>query len=462
MRIVFRCLLAFVLVGLLSAACTPAPAPASPPPQEQPTTAPQQPSEVPAQPTAAEPVKLVIWWWGEQEAPGAQKWLDETIAAYKTAHPNVDIEAVLQSTDALIPSFQAAAAAKEGPDIQYFWGGVWTLENAWSGAIIPVDDLIPAAERDQYINNFEREYDGKLWGIPWYLSGNPMVFNPKLFEKAGLDPTNPPKTWEDLKGACTKLNAAGVTPISGGLKDGWFGGWLFSILARQTHDSEKEFMDASVGNAKFTDPAFAEWWSRLKELKDAGCWNKDINSVDYQQGQDMFVQGKSAMIFGNDTFLKGWADTIGWDNMDVMMVPTYGDKKLAQTYVATAQGWGITSWSKHPQESADFLMFMHTPERLNAWFKYTGVLPADKRMDTSLIDQPILKKIYNWDTTVAGPNLENFIPSMLDEQSNFAGTQLLFSGDKTPEELAQMAEDVITKWREQNPDQLANFQTWSK
>jgi hypothetical protein len=51
---------------------------------------------------------------------------------------------------------------------------------------------------------------------------------------------------------------------------------------------------------------------------------------------------------------------------------------------------------------------------------------------------------------------------MLDEQSNFAGTQLLFSGDKTPEELAQQAEDVITKWREQNPDQLANFQAWSQ
>lgn len=460
MRTVFRFLLALVLVGLISAACAPAP---TTPPETQPTNPPPQATEAPAQPTAAaEPVKLVVWWWGEQEAPGAQKWLDETIAAYKADHPNIEIEAVLQSTDSLIPSFQAAAAAKEGPDIQYFWGGVWTLENAWNGSIISVDDLIPAAERDQYINNFERTYDGKLWGIPWYLSGNPMVFNPKLFERAGLDPKNPPKTWDDLKAACDKLNAAGVTPISGGLKDGWFGGWLFSILSRQSHDSEKEFMAASVGQAKFTDPAFAEWWSRVKELKDANCWNKDINSVDYQQGQDQFVQGKAAMIFGNDTFLKGWADTIGWDNMSVMMVPTYADKALAKTYVVTAQGWGITSWSKHPKESADFLMFMHTPDRLNAWFKYTGVMPADKRMDASLIDQPILKQIYEWDTTIAGPNLENFIPSMLDEQSNFAGTQLLFSGDKTPEELAQLAEDVIAKWREQNPDQLKNFQAWAQ
>ena len=388
--------------------------------------------------------------------------MDETIAMYTKEHPNIEIEAVLQSTDSLVPAFQAAAAAKQGPDIQYFWGGVWTLENAWSGALVPVDGLIPADELSHYINNFERTYDGKLWGVPWYLSGNPFVFNPDLFTKAGLDPNNPPKTWDDLKAACAKLNAAGITPIAGGLKDGWFGGWLFSILARQPLDSEKDFMSASVGNAKFTDPKFAEWWSRLDELKTAGCWNKDINSLDYQQGQDLFVQGKAAMIFGNDTFLKGWADTIGWDKMSVMKVPTYGTGKLADDYVVTAQGWGITSWSEHPQEAADFLKYMHTTDRVNAWFKDTGVIPADDRMDTGLIDQPTLKQIYEWDTTVAGPNLENFIPSILDEQSNFSGTQLLFSGDKTPAELAAMADDVAQKWREQSPDAVKNFETWAK
>ena len=428
------------------------------------TTAPPTAAPGTAVPTTGEKIHLVIWWWGEQEAPGAQKWMDDTVTAYEALHPNVTIETVLQSTDSLIPSFTSAAAAKSGPDIQYFWGGVWTLENAWSGAIIPLDNLIPASEMSHYINNFERSYDGKQYGIGWYLSGNPMVYNPKLFQQAGLDPQNPPKTWEDLKAACTKLNAIGIVPISGGMKDGWFGGWLFSILARQSHESYKEFMAASVGNAKFTDPQFSEWWSRLAELKDAGCWNSDINSVDYQQGQDMFVQGKSAMLFSNDTFLKGFAATpgFGWDSMAVMMVPKWGTGKMADEYVTTAQGWGITSWSKYPQQDADFLMFMHTTDRLNAWFADTGVFPADDRMDTSQITQPILKQIYTWDSTIAGANLENFIPSQLDNDSNMTGVQLLVSGDKTPTELAQLAEDTITKWRTQNPDEVTNFLTWSK
>jgi len=90
------------------------------------------------------------------------------------------------------------------------------------------------------------------------------------------------------------------------------------------------------------------------------------------------------------------------------------------------------------------------------------VFPADDRLDTSLITIPQLKQIFEWDTTRPGPNLENFIPSMLDEQSNFAGAQLLFAGEKTPEELAQMAEEVIAKWREQNPDAVKNFELWLK
>lgn len=413
-------------------------------------------------PATAEPIKLVIWWWGEQEAPGAQAWLDETMALYTEAHPNVTFEAVLQSTDTLVPAFQSAAAAKEGPDIQYFWGGVWTIENAWTGAIIPVDDLIPAEEWSHYINVFERQYGGKTWGVPWYLSGNPVVFNPDLFTRAGLDPNDPPETWDELLAACDALRAVDVIPIAGGVKDGWFGGWLFSILARQPHDSEKVFMRASVGEASYTAPEFTEWWVRLKELKDRGCWNEDIGSLDYQQGQDLFVTEKAAMLFGNDTFLAGWAEIMGWDKIGLMLTPRYANGALADDYIVTAQGWGITSWSKHPQEAANFLVFMHTPERVNAWFQATGVLPADNRLDTSLITQPQLQQVYEWDTTRAGPNLENFIPSMMDEQANFVGVQLLFAGDKTPEELGRLTEEVNARWREQNPTAVANFKEWMK
>ena len=200
----------------------------------------------------------------------------------------------------------------------------------------------------------------------------------------------------------------------------------------------------------------------MKELKDANCWNEDVMSLDQYQGLDMFVQGKSAMVLGNDTFIGNWIQKMGTEKIGVMLVPSYADGKLADDYVVTAQALAISSWSKHPQEAADFLMFMHTQERLNAWFTATGVLPADDRLDTSVITQPQIKQLYQWDTTVAGPNLENFVPILVDQEGWWAGVQFLFSGAKTPEELAAFVEETAQKYREQNPDAMKNWALWMK
>ena len=62
---------------------------------------------------------------------------------YEAAHPNITIDTVLQSTDNLMPNFAAAAKAKQGPDIEYRWGGIWNLQDAWDGNLAPVSDYIP-------------------------------------------------------------------------------------------------------------------------------------------------------------------------------------------------------------------------------------------------------------------------------------------------------------------------------
>ena len=81
------------------------------------------------------PIHLTMWWWGQQEAPGASAWLAQTIAAYHKLHPNVTISTVLQTTNGLIPAFDAAAKAGQGPDIEYFWGGIYSQEPGWAGNI---------------------------------------------------------------------------------------------------------------------------------------------------------------------------------------------------------------------------------------------------------------------------------------------------------------------------------------
>lgn len=46
---------------------------------------------------------------------------------------------------------------------------------------------------------------GKVYGIPYTPDARMFAINTELFEKAGLNPDNPPSTWEELKEAHEKL-----------------------------------------------------------------------------------------------------------------------------------------------------------------------------------------------------------------------------------------------------------------
>ena len=138
------------------------------------------------------PITLTMWYWGEQEAAGLTKFLNQSIASYEAAHPNVTIKPVLQSTDNLMPNFAAAAKAKKGPDIEYRWGGIWALQDAWDGNLAPVSDYIPKSEWSHYLNASEDTYQGKLWTAPWYVQPSfPVLYRKDVLAKCGIASRRP-------------------------------------------------------------------------------------------------------------------------------------------------------------------------------------------------------------------------------------------------------------------------------
>lgn len=404
------------------------------------------------------PVTLTMWWWGEQEAAGAKKWLAQTVALYKRKHPNITIKTVLQTTDGLIPAFKAAAAAKKGPDIQYFWGGIWSLDDAWLGNTKPVSDYIPKSELKHYLNASEDTFGGKVWTAPWYVQPSfPVLYRKDVLKRAGVAM---PKTWGALLKACDRLNAKGITPIAGGIKDGWFGGWLFSIIGAQGISSISDVLDATTGKAKFTDPKLAAYWTRLQELREHKCWNDDINSLELYQGQQRWVDGKAAMTVVAGSDVKKFVTQVGVAKVGVSAMPKWGNGPYAGKLGSTSQTVGITSWTKYPEVAADFIMFMHTRERMAAWFKTTGAFPADDRFNTKLITMPQQKVLFGL-VKNGSPYLENFIPPELDAKAFFAQSQLVLGGSTTAAKAAAATEAVAKRIRLTQRKQMANFKTWA-
>jgi ABC-type glycerol-3-phosphate transport system substrate-binding protein len=130
----------------------------------------------------AQDATLDMWWWGEQELPGLQAYLEKAIAAF----PDANITPMLQDTAVVISQFQTAAAAGDPPDIQYLWNGIYHMESVWLGYLAALDEAMDPATLAASNHGPLSVFDGHTWRMGWYPLPMPWYYNKDLFDKAGL------------------------------------------------------------------------------------------------------------------------------------------------------------------------------------------------------------------------------------------------------------------------------------
>jgi len=405
---------------------------------------------------------LKFWWWGEQEAKGLEGWLNETVAQW-AARSGDTLETTLLDTGVVISEFQTASAANAAPDLQYFWNGIYHMESVWLGYVEPLNDLIPADLLAASNATSLSVYQGKQYRMGWYSVPLLWVYNKQHFDKAGLDADNPPTTWDQLLNAIDKLKAVGITPMSAGLKDGPWGEWFMGHATGQNLDSPAEAINLFAGELDWRDPKYYEAWSRLSELWDLGAFNDDMNSIDLYPGIDLFSAGQSGMTQIVGPLVPNAQAQLGAENVGAMVFPVFGTGKMAGRPIFDTQGVGISSQSPNKALAADFLMFMHSDERVKALWDQVHQFPTDATWDGSVVTDPTLQKI--WSTWINGadhvPYISNLMPTLFWTDAMFVNSQKIISGEFTGEQAGDNAAQVAQKWRDQNPDLLENYKTWA-
>jgi raffinose/stachyose/melibiose transport system substrate-binding protein len=414
-------------------------------------------------PVFTAPVKLVMWWWGESEAPGMDPWVKETVTKFQAKNPSIQLETVLLDVDNVIGSFTTASGAGNPPDLQYFWNGMNHMENVWRGYIEPLNKWLTAEEL-KYMDATELSvYDGKQYRAGWYVVPFAMKYNKKLFAKAGI--ANPPEIWkwDDYFAACQKLKQAGIQPLSYGWKDGWQGEWYTAFTIFQQYDSLQEVAKLITGQAKWADPQNYELWSRLEKLIKAGFINDDANSLTHYQGVQLFYSGEREVAMTNTvgSLMVEAEKTLGPNTVGLFKFPVYREKKYSKKAVEDIQGIGISSLSKHKKEAADFIRFMHTPERMDDMFAKSGVFPADTRWQgEKLIKEANLKLLWKWFKEGPAPYIPNMLPWAFDEGVEFTGPQFLTAGSHTAPDVGKLGDEVLARWREESPELYDGFKKW--
>ena len=203
--------------------------------------------------------KITITGQPPKTQPFERQIFDADVAEFKAAHPDIDIEPHEGFMDP--KTFSAKLAGGQLEDVYY----VYFTDPAQIIARHQATDITEAAKTVPHVNDIQpqlldnfRDSNGKLYGLPTANYSMGLVYSKPLFQRAGLDPENPPKTWDEVRAAAKKIAAlgngtVGYADYSKNNQGGWhLTSWLYSLggqIARKDGDTWKADFNNDKGRA---------------------------------------------------------------------------------------------------------------------------------------------------------------------------------------------------------------------
>jgi len=302
----------------------------------------QEPAAPAAEPTAApaaqEPAQdaVTIRYFTFSAAPDHLDSLDQMIAAFETANPDIDVQVETAPFDQYFTKLQTLIAGGTAPDVFEL-----NYENFVSYASKGVlADLTPlaAAEPGFAERFYPRAYeafsrDGKQYGLPQSFSNVVLFYNKELFDAKGVAYPTADWTWEDELAAAQQLTdpAAGVW---GSYSPVQF--WEFYKTAAQSGCS---VLSEDGSTVTINEPACVEsltWMvDKINTYKIAPS---DADMAGVSDG-DLFKQGKIAMLRTGIWMFSAFADApFAWD---IALEP--GNTQKAHHFFANAVAVSATT-----------------------------------------------------------------------------------------------------------------------
>ena len=253
--------------------------------------------------TAESDHALTIWMM--TGGPGDDPLIKDVNAEFAKKHPDTKVHIEIQQWDGVATKVTTALATKNPPDIVEM-GNTQTPLQTFSGGLADLTaDKKSFEGSDGWLPGLANpsQNEGKLYAVPLYGGTKVVMYNKKLFAKAGIK--QPPKTIDALRQACGTLAAANSTTanFSGFYLPGqyWFAGMPFlfgkgGTVARQSGGSGGTWQ-AQMASSKNTQGLAA--WQKFQN----GCSTKSsvgVNTDSPDQDQ-LFADGKTAMAY-----VKAW------------------------------------------------------------------------------------------------------------------------------------------------------------
>ncbi|MER2173721.1 MAG: ABC transporter substrate-binding protein [Carnobacterium sp.] len=387
-----------------------------------------------------------------------------------------------EKIEALIEDFNASQDEIEVEHVYQPWGDIWTKSLASIAAGDPPDIIVQdinsveqradaqqAMSIQSYLDEEDEDiqsrfypqlwdtvlYEDEAYALPFNTDTQVLFYNKDLFEEVGLDPENPPKTWEELEEyarALDKKNGDSWERI------GFYPLWnLGTDVWALNADNGTSWFDEE-GNVTINTPKKVEALEWILEWQD--YYGEDtINTYEAEFGSgvsDPFVSGLVGIRAQNINYYTELLENAPDDfNFGVVALPEHEEG-------SGNWSWGggfvleIPDGAENPEASYEFMKYLTSTEVQEEFGLNSFDIMANKEANENLTKHPDLDEEGQMIYELADKNLEETVitpvPLTAPDFSALVNEQIdeALLGNKTAKEALDDAQSSVESLVEQN------------
>lgn len=310
--------------------------------------------------------RIVIRFLDRPDRGGA--W-QEIIQRFEAAHPDIHVELVEgpTATDNREDQYVASMLSGSSPYDLVYMDVIWVPKFASQGWLLPLDERLPAAERERFLPGDIRGsiYDGRLWRLPVRSDAGMLYYRKDLV-------ASPPETFEELEAAAR----AAQTPPNV---------WGLIFQGKQYEGLVCAFLEVLWGHGGDVLDERGEVVLDRPEGVRALTWlagqvgkivPEGVTTYEEEESRHLFQQGKAV-------FLRNWPYVWSKAQEDgspvrgkVGIVPMVHAPGCASAATLGGWGFGIVRTSPNPDAAWAFASFATEPAQQKILHFRAGAIPA--------------------------------------------------------------------------------------
>lgn len=353
-----------------------------------------------------------IKFWHQDFQDQENEWYKSLVDSFNAEHDDIEVTLEVVPADAWDQKMNAAQAAGNAPDVRTLNYGL-IFDAVRTSEIKPLSSLISEeAWSDVHDNVLELvTVDGEQYAYPLLVEPSAVLYyRTDLFEEAGLDPEQPPSTWDELIDYANQLTSDevfGIRLAQNSVDMSWSTwGYQYNLGGLPISDD----WSSPAADDRY-EPMLQAW----QDLFDSGAL-PPADETGYADATP-FGQGKYAMMangsWAASLLINDFPELV--DDIAVAPMPSFSGDPSAPT--ATLGGWTLVvdGNSEHEEAAATFIEWAlgGDPENVTSFFEVTkySKSPARKSVDEAVMSNPDAASVNPWASTVA----EEIVPNAAGE-----------------------------------------------